>query len=235
MAHHETLEMILTSLTKIKLFESLSTEILDEIKQSVVRPNTYQLSKNSILLTPDDKKKGLFLIVTGKLRFYKINSAGKQHTVCILNEGSAFGEVNTFALGVRGSYVETIEDSIVVFIPVKQFELILHKYSELSLLFLAEMSKSMRIQDELVEHLIFHDLRGKVLYFLNRLIQKFRTDEPIAQEVTLPLTHQELADIIGATREAVSLTLKELSNEGILTTGRKTIRINIDKIKKEIA
>ncbi|GGO01012.1 cyclic nucleotide-binding protein [Saccharibacillus kuerlensis] len=235
MYHHETIENITSFLPQIKIFESLPAEILYDIAQSVTRSNTYTLSKDAIFQTPSNERNGLFFVISGKLRFYKTNSAGKQHTVCILSEGGIFGEVDTFSLGARGTYVETMEDSIVFWIPTEQFEPLLSRHSELSLRFLAKMSKRLREQDELIEKLVFRDLRGKVLYFLNRLSNKFSTEKDGYRKIDIPLTHQELADMIGATREAVSLTLKELSNEGILVTGRRTIMIHTEKARKELA
>ncbi|OIB02131.1 hypothetical protein AK95_04260 [Paenibacillus sp. LC231] len=235
MLHYEAMENIISFLPQIKIFESLPAEIIREIEQLVTRSNTYKLSKNSILQTPDNERNGLFFVIAGKLRVYKTNSAGKQHTVCILSEGGMFGEVETFSLGTRGTYVETMEDSIVFSIPTEQFEPLLSKYSELSLRFLSELSKRLRDTDELVEKLVFRDLRGKVLYFLNRLSKKFGIEENGYQKIDIPLTHQELANMIGATREAVSLTLQELSNEGILVTSRRTVMIHIEKAMKELA
>lgn len=235
MANHATPDKIAEWLPKIKLFESLPAEALDDIRQSITPDHTYQVGAHSIFQTPDDARKGLFLLFAGRLRFYKINADGKQHTVCIQNAGSVFGEVDTFALGEVGSYAETMEDSTIAFIPAERFEPFLRKYPELSLIFLSEVSRNLRVQGEWVEHLVFGDLRGKLLYFLNRLIGKFAADGHENNEITLPLTHQELADIVGATREAVSLALKELSNEGLLTTGRKTITIDLSELKKELA
>lgn len=236
MVHHKSraTENMTVFLPKIESFQSLPAAILRDIQQSVTQSHTYRLSKHSILQTPGNEKSGLFFVIDGKLRFYKTNLDGKQHTVCILSKGGIFGEVETFSLGARGSYVETMEDSIVLFIPTGQFEPLLRKHSELSLLFLSELSKRLREQDQLVEKLVFQDLRGKVLYFLNRLSNKFSTEENGYRKIDIPLTHQELADMIGATREAVSLTLKELSNEGILLTSRRTIRIHTEKARNEL-
>ncbi|OWR32017.1 hypothetical protein CDO73_05980 [Saccharibacillus sp. O23] len=234
MAHHVTPETIDEWLPKIKLFESLPAEALDDIRQAIAPAYTYQVGAHSIFQTPDDARKGLFLLLAGRLRFYKINADGKQHTVCIQNEGSVFGEVDTFALGEVGSYAETMQASTIAFIPAERFEPFLRKYPELSLVFLSEISRNLRVQGEWVEHLVFGDLRGKLLYFLNRLIGKFAADGNEHDEVTLPLTHQELADIVGATREAVSLALKELANEGILTTGRKTITIDLSEMRQAL-
>ena len=235
MVQVKEIETITSFLPQIKIFEALPANIIHELEQLVTRANTYILPENSILQAPDNEKKGLFFIISGTFRFYKTNSAGKQHTVCILSEGGMFGEVETFSLGTRGTYIETMEDSIVFSIPPEQFEPLLARHSELSLRFLQEVSRRLREQDELVEKLVFRDLRGKVLYFLNRLSIKFGVEENEYRKIDIPLTHQELANMIGATREAVSLTLKELSNEGVLVTSRRKVMIHTEKTLQELA
>ncbi|CAI6085542.1 Crp/Fnr family transcriptional regulator [Cohnella sp. JJ-181] len=225
----------LSVLSQIKIFESLPSQTLHDIEQLASGSHVHTLPKNSIIQTPGNEKSGLSFVIAGKLRFYKTNSAGKQYTVCILSEGGMFGEVDTFSLGTRGTYVETMEDSIIYTMPTEQFEQLLRKHSELSLRFLSEMSRRLREQDELAEKLVFRDLRGKVLYFLNRLSKKFSVEENGYRKIDIPLTHQELANMIGATREAVSLTLQELSNEGILVTKRKMVMIDIEKAKEELS
>ncbi|REE91651.1 CRP/FNR family transcriptional regulator [Paenibacillus taihuensis] len=222
------------SISQIKLFESLSAEIIYEMNQVLNDSNLIMKPKNYIIQTPVHEKNGLFFIISGKVRFYKTNPAGKEYTVCILDDGGVFGEVESFSLGNKGTYVETMEGTMFYRMPNEHFELLITKYPELSLPFLTEISRRLRLQDELVEKLVFRDLRGKVLYFLNRLSNKFGVEEDGYQKIDIPLTHQELANMIGATREAVSLILQELSNEGILKTSRKMIMIHIEKAMKEL-
>ena len=64
---------------------------------------------------------------------------------------------------------------------------------------------------------------------------KFSVEENGYRKIDIPLTHQELANMIGATREAVSLTLQELTSEGILVTSRRTVMIHIEKALEELA
>ncbi|SDW09625.1 CRP/FNR family transcriptional regulator, anaerobic regulatory protein [Paenibacillus sp. CF384] len=222
------------SMSQIKLFESLSAEIIDEMDKSMNDLNLVTKPKKHVLQTSGHDKNGLFFVISGKVRFYKTNSAGKEYTVCILDGGGVFGEVESFSLGNKGTYVETMEETMYYRMPNEQFELLMIKYPELAVPFLSELSKRLRIQDELVEKLIFRDLRGKVLYFLNRLSNKFGVEQDGYLKIDIPLSHQELANMIGATREAVTLVLQELSNEGILITSRKMVMIHIQKAMKEL-
>ncbi|WP_235949589.1 Crp/Fnr family transcriptional regulator [Paenibacillus glycinis] len=222
-------------LSRIKLFESLPSQIIHEIEQLANKSNLNAYAKNTIIQTPGNEKTGLSFVIAGKLRAYKTDSDGKQYTVCILSEGGMFGEVESFSLGIDGTYVETMEDSTIYSIPAEHFEPLLSKHPELGLRLLSDMSKRLRQQVELVEKLVFRDLRGKVLYFLNRLSKKFSIEENGYLKIDIPLTHQELANMIGATREAVSLTLQELSNEGIIVTSRRMVMIHVEKVMKELS
>ncbi|WP_239565656.1 Crp/Fnr family transcriptional regulator [Paenibacillus sacheonensis] len=222
-------------LSQIKLFESLPAPIIDELERSATESNMITLPKNTIIQTPGSEKKGVFFVIAGKLQFYKTNSAGKQYTVCILSEGGMFGEIESFSLGTSGTYVETMEETVIYSMPNDQLEPLLRKYSELALRFLSEVSTRLRTQDELVEKMVFRDLRGKVLYFLNRLSIKFGVEEDGYRKIDIPLTHQELANMIGATREAVSLAMQQLSSEGIIVSSRRTVMIHVQKTMDELS
>nr|WP_276316108.1 helix-turn-helix domain-containing protein [Paenibacillus lignilyticus] len=93
----------------------------------------------------------------------------------------------------------------------------------------------LREQDEFVEKLIFRGLRDQVLYFLRTLSKKCSVEENGYLKIDILLTHQELANMVGATREAVSLILRELSNEGIIVTSRRMIKIHLEKAMKELS
>ncbi|WP_338044845.1 Crp/Fnr family transcriptional regulator [Paenibacillus lignilyticus] len=169
------------------------------------------------------------------MRLYKNNATGKQHTVCIISEGEMFGEVESFSLGTNGTYAETIEETMICSISKEQFEPLLRDYSELSLRCLSDLSMRLREQDEFVEKLIFRGLRDQVLYFLRTLSKKCSVEENGYLKIDILLTHQELANMVGATREAVSLILRELSNEGIIVTSRRMIKIHLEKAMKELS
>lgn len=85
-----------------------------------------------------------------------------------------------------------------------------------------------------MERLALSDLRGKVLFFLTKLSKKFGVDENGYKKIEMPLTHQELANMIGATRESVSLVLQKLSNEGVTINVRKTILVQVEKAKERL-
>lgn len=217
-------------LSSFKLFLFLPTEILKELDQIVSETDFHFPTKQTVIQTPGTESSGLSFVIEGKLRLYKTSSAGKQYTVGILSPGSMFGESDSFSMGTHGNYIEVIEDACICSIQKQPFENLLIRFPELTLRILKELSTRLKERDEMLEKLALKDLRGKVLFILAKLSNKFGMDNDGYQKIDLPLTHQELANMIGASREAVSLVLQELSNEGIIVTGWKSIKVNAEKI-----
>ncbi|OAS21541.1 Crp/Fnr family transcriptional regulator [Paenibacillus oryzisoli] len=218
------------NLSNLKIFDLLTQADLEQIEQMAIMTNTWP--KNSLIQTPESKSDGLFFVLEGMIRLSKSNTAGKQYTVGILGPGSIYGEISSLSFGTNGNYMETIEETHICTIHKAQFEQFLNTHPEFSWKLLEELSNRLLDRDEVLEKLALSDLRGKVLFFLTKLSKKFGVEENGYQKIDLPLTHQELANMIGATRESVSLVLQELSNDGVIITGRKKIIVKEDMARE---
>lgn len=219
-------------LSRISIFEALPQEDLEEIDQMAPMTHFNALPGNTMVQTPGDERDGLFFVKKGKLRLYKMNPDGKQFTLGILGPGNMFGEINSFSLGTKGIYIETLEETLICSVLKEHFENFLSTRPLLAMKFLKELSDRLKDRDELLERLAFSDLRGKVLYLLYKLSEQFGVEDGEFLKIDMPLTHQELANMIGATREAVSVTLHELAGEGLIITGRKSIKVQPGRVKE---
>jgi CRP/FNR family transcriptional regulator, anaerobic regulatory protein len=219
-------------LSKISIFETLPTEDLEEIDRMAPMTHFNAVSKGTMVQTPGTERDGLFFVKEGKLRLYKINSDGKQFTVGILGKGNMFGEIDSFSLGTKGIYIEAMEETLICSVLKDHFNKFLSQRPLLAMKFLKELSDRLRERDELLEKFALGDLREKVLYLLFKLAEKFGVEDEEYVRIDIPLTHQELANMIGALRESVTLVLHELSEEDFIQTGRMSIRVNIGKAKE---
>ena len=219
-------------LSRISIFEALPQEDLEEIDQMAPMTHFNALPGNTMVQTPGDERDGLFFVKKGKLRLYKMNPDGKQFTLGILGPGNMFGEINSFSLGTKGIYIETLEETLICSVLKEHFENFLSTRPLLAMKFLKELSDRLKDRDELLERLALSDLRGKVLYLLYKLSEQFGVEDGEFLKIDMPLTHQELANMIGATREAVSVTLHDLSGEGLIVTGRKSIKVQSGRVKE---
>lgn len=221
-------------LSKFKIFQSLPKEDLVKIDQMAPIQSFNIFPKGALVQTPDFKSNALFFVVKGMLRLYKTNSVGKQYTVGILGPGSMYGDIGIISFGTNENYMDTLKETLIGSIEQEQFEPFLNQRPELTMKFLMELSNRLLDRDEVLEILALSDLRGKILFFLTKLSGKFGIKGNEYQKIDMPLTHQELANMVGASRESVSLILQELSNEGIIITGRKTIMVQVEKAKERL-
>jgi CRP-like cAMP-binding protein len=91
------------------------------------------------------------------------------------------------------------------------------------------LSERLKERDEMLEQLALGDVRERVLHLLIKLSGQFGVKDGDYHKIDLPLTHQELANMIGATRESVSVVLREFAKDDIIRTGRMSIHIKLEK------
>lgn len=118
------------------------------------------------------------------------------------------------SLGIRGLYIETLEETLLCSVLKTHFEKFLLKRSQLALRFLKEISEKLQEITELFEELALGNVRDRILYLLLKLSDQFGIAEESFKRIDFPLTHQEIANMIGATRESVKNSLNELVKEG---------------------
>ncbi|MDF1617625.1 Crp/Fnr family transcriptional regulator, partial [Petrocella sp. FN5] len=217
-------------LSQIKLFNHLTKDDMGQINNMT---HMSTIPKNTIVQTPFSQPKGLYLVKEGKLRLYNLNSEGKQYTIGIIGHGNTFGNTSLFSLGTQNIYIETLEDTLICLFDPKQLEDYLLSRPQLLMNILGHLSQKIEEQNKMLEQLALYDIKQRTLYWLRKLANDFGLDTGEYITIDLPLSHQELANMIGSTRESVSLILSELSQEGIILSGRLKISISKSKLAME--
>ena len=215
-------------LSQFNLLNSLSMEDLIEMEQLTLITT---FPKNTFIQTPETFSEGLYFVKKGKLRLYKVNAQGKQFTSDILNEGNVFGEMDIISFGTRENYIETIEESHICLMNKERFENFLIQRPEFMMTLLKVLSNRIIGMSQLTQNLALGKLHDKVLYALIKLSDQFGlTGDNEYYKIDFPLSHQEIANLVGATREAVTVVLQELVKEEVIKTGFKTIYIHREKL-----
>lgn len=220
-------------LSQINLLEELPMEDLQMIDDMAPMST---VKKGSLIISPGTESKKLYFLKQGCVRLFKVNEDGKQFTIGLLGKGNIFGETETFSTGLGSAYVEAMDDVLVCMLGKKDFEMLLMKRPQVALKMVSILTQRIRESEEMLENLAFRDVRYRLLYLLEKLAKSFgQVSNNVASPHTkldLNLSHQELANMIGATRESVSVTLSQLSKEDIVITGRKEIAIDLNKAQE---
>ncbi|MEK5319370.1 Crp/Fnr family transcriptional regulator [Paenibacillus sp. FSL L8-0644] len=217
-------------LSQFNLLHSLSLEDLIEMDQMT---SITTIPKKNFIQTPETFSEGLYFVKKGKVRLYKLNADGKQFTLDILREGNVFGEMDMISLGTREMYIETIEECDICRMDKDRFEHFLIEHPRFMMNMIKVLSDRISGMSSLAQHLALGNLQDKILYILLKLSDQFplqSRDEYC--KINFPLSHQEIANLVGATREAVTAALQELVKEKVIKTGFKTIYIHREKLVK---
>ncbi|MFC4810532.1 Crp/Fnr family transcriptional regulator [Paenibacillus sp. GCM10023250] len=222
-------------LSQISIFDEMSREEMREIDQLDTIHHFNRIAKNTLVQTPESSREGLFFVKEGKLRLYKLNESGKQFTLGILSKGNIFGALNSFSFGTSRVYIETLEPSLLCTMFEPQFERLMINRPQLALKFLKTLGERLKEREEQLEQLALYGLRERVLHILSTLSAKFGIIRDGYALIDLPLSHQEIANMLGASREAVSGVMSELAKEGIVKTSRLSVQLAVTVLEEQLS
>lgn len=218
----------LMALSQINLLQSLSEEDLAEMDE-LTQITVYK--KRTFIQTPDTFVEKLFYVKSGRVRLFQLNAEGKMFILDILNEGNVFGELNSISLGTRTLYIEAIEESQICTIDQKRFETFMIEHPRMMLNMIGVLSKRVGEMSLLAQSMVLEKLSDKIVQVLVRLAKQFgHVRDGEYMKIELPLSHQELASLVGASREAVTMALQELAQNKVIVTGFRTVYIHHSKL-----
>jgi CRP/FNR family cyclic AMP-dependent transcriptional regulator len=193
----------------------------DALRPLLRRAVTKAYPKNTVILSEGDKTEGLYVIVSGKVRIFLANENGKEVTLGVEGPGEYFGEM-TLDGGPRSASVMTLEPSRFLVVPRADLEAFLGEHPAFAVHVLRKLIRRVRILTDNVKSLALQDVYGRFTRMLHELASEQGGRLVIAEK----LTQQEMANRIGASREMVSIILKDLAKGGYLTLSGKSITIN---------
>ncbi|MCS7190062.1 MAG: Crp/Fnr family transcriptional regulator [Fimbriimonadales bacterium] len=166
---------------------------------------------------------GWWVVEKGLMKVYTIAPDGSALTYAILGEGDSFGETTILTGHWVRATVEALEPTEVRYLSAEQFENLLREHPDFALALLRNLAERIRQSEERVFHITRLKLSQRIAHALLGLAQTI--GEQTDQGIEIHLTHQEIADYVGASREAVSRTLSRWVRKGWLATNRKSVII----------
>jgi len=209
-------------LTSIPLFQGLPREHREKLAMIVVDQT---LKKAQPIFSEGDEGNGFYVVISGRVKIFKLSLDGKEQILHILNPGEPFGEVAVFAGERFPAHADTLEESRIFFFPRLAFIDLIRKNPNLALNMLAVLSRRLRKFTAMVEDLSLKEVPGRLAaYFLYLGDPKKGTKE--VQELKLDISKNQLASLLGTIPETLSRILAKMTKEGLIKpTGSRGIRI----------
>ncbi|WP_211655487.1 Crp/Fnr family transcriptional regulator [Planococcus alpniumensis] len=218
----------LTLLSHINLFDELPMEDMKLIdKNSIMTP----VKKGTQILIPEQPLDVLFFLKKGQVRLYRMTSQGKQFTTDILVDGNVFGETESFMLTDKQTYAEAMTDCYLCTMDKGKFESFVRSTPDVSFKLIQILSNRLKETYDLSEKIALGDVRYRTLFLLLKMSEKSGTRDKEWQSINMKITHEDIATMVGSSRETISLLMSKLKKEGLLKKTLFGYSIKADEIK----
>ncbi len=208
-------------LVTVPLFRNLDSEHLAILCDT---GSVKSFNKSYSIFFQGDSGDTFYIVLSGRVKITLLNEDGKEIILSVLKEGDFFGEMSLLDNEIRSASAIVVEEAQLFFLRRDRFISLITNNSEILIKILQEIGTRLRVADEKIGNFAFLDVYGRTV----RLLQKFAdeqgkwTDKGI-EVVNIP-THQEIASMVGATRETVSRIFKMLrTNNTIIYNRDKTV------------
>lgn len=208
-------------LKRCRLFERLSPDELGQLESSA---RMRRFARKSLVYLPADEANAVLLLVSGQIKIFSISQDGKESILGFVDPGELFGELSLLeASSDREEFAAAVERSDVVLIPHDVVQRLMQRHTHVAM----EVTRLLGLRSKRIErrlkYLMFRSNRERLVHLLLELSEKYGEPTPEGMRLTIKLSHQDLASLIGSTRESVTVALGELQNEGLVRLARRKI------------
>lgn len=210
------------------LFAALDIEGATALRASLVERTVV---KGEVLFAEGEPGDRMYVIVDGKVKLGQTSVDGRESLLAVLGPGEMFGELSLFDPGQRTSTATALTDAVVLGLGNDQLRPWLAGRPEVATALLQALARRLRRTNEAMADLVFSDVPGRVAKALMDLGEKFGTITPEGLMVTHDMTQEELAQLVGASRETVNKALADFAQRGwIRLESRQVLILDVERL-----
>ena len=217
-------------LTKAPLFAGLDDENAMALSSAM---GSLRLSKGEVLFHEGDTEDRLYVVVAGKIKLGRSGSAGRENLLAILGPGQMFGELSLFDPGPRSSTATAVTACEIRTLEHDELMTWLTGHPEVAHGLLGQLAARLRRANDVVADLVFSDVPGRVAKQLLELARRFGDKRDDGVHVHHDLTQEELAQLVGASRETVNKALADFAARGwIRLEPRSVTLLDVERVER---
>lgn len=209
-------------LKHIRLFEGISPSEMQEMEK-ITRME--EVKKRQPLYLPGDPSSNVYLLKKGRVKIANTAPSGKEVTFDILEPGEVFGELEVLEDAPRSTSAEALDDALICVIPRKDFDHYLAMHPNVTVRLTKLIGLRLKKIQSRIEDLVFRDVPARLAHLLSELSKSDGVGEKQGVRLKVKLTHQEMANLIGCSRETVSATMGLFRDQGLIQMDGRTITI----------
>ncbi len=213
-------------LKNIRLFDGISPTDMQGMEK-ITRME--EVKKRQPLYLMGDPSRYVYLLKRGRVKIANTSPSGKEVTFDILEPGEVFGELDVLEDAPRSTSAEALDDVLVCVIPRKDFDQYLAMHPTVTFKLTKLIGLRLKKIQSRVEDLVFRDVPARLAHLLSELSKTEGVADKQGIRLKVKLTHQEMANLIGCSRETVSTTMGQFRDDGLIHMDGRTITIVNEK------
>ena len=210
-------------LRSIPLFKDVNDDDLRVMEAVAIEKH---VPKGQVVLTEGEVGDSLYTSASGRVKVFIGDEDGREIILKILGPGDFFGEMSLIDSQPRSASVSTLEASVFRVLSHQDFEMCLERAPRIGSTVMQALAKRLRDADRKISTLALMDVYGRVANTLLELAINSNGKLIVGEK----LSQQDIANMVGASREMVNRILKDLSDRGYISVEQKTITIHDEKL-----
>jgi CRP/FNR family transcriptional regulator len=207
-------------LRRCLLFAGLKEEDLKRIRAIA---SLKQIKKKEILFSDGEEARGFYVILSGRVKLFKVSLEGKEQILHIVGAPDAFAEAALFLEGTYPAFAETMTDCQLLYFPKRDFIQLIERNPQLSINMIVTLSHYLKRFASLIEELSLKEVSSRIAKYLVDLSMRSSKEGKSPKEVELDLSKTQLALKLGTISETLSRTLAKMK-------AKRTIDVKKNKI-----
>ncbi len=218
-------------LRKVELFDGLDEEDLAQVTR-LLRERNYK--KNDIIFFEEDTGQYMYFVREGRVKVSRLLPNGKEMILAFHETGEYFGEMALIDGGTSPASVTAVGPTTIYILSGKDFAALL-KRPETNGVILRTLCQRCREAWSQIEVLTFHNADARIRMAFYNLVQKRGVRKDSGVEIPMKLTHKEISDIVGISRETATRVLNHLQDQNLIKVEtRRYIILDPDRLLDEL-
>jgi CRP-like cAMP-binding protein len=210
------------TLARSGIFQGVDPDAADALAKEM---EIVDARKGEILFSEGEPGDSLYIVLSGKLKIGRRAGDGRQNLIAVMGPSDMLGELSLFDPGPRTATATAVVDSSLARLRKQALRPWLNNRPEIAEQLLRVLARRLRRTNDALADLIFTDVPGRVAKNLLQMAGRFGTRDGGVLRVTHDLTQEELAQLVGASRETVNKALADFASRGWLRLDGKSVII----------
>jgi CRP/FNR family transcriptional regulator, cyclic AMP receptor protein len=207
---------------RVQIFSGLNAE---EINRIASYARSVRKARGEFVYTPGDRADFVYVLRQGRLKLSVLSESGKEIAIDIIQPGEIFGEFALVDESPRSNMAQALDDLLMWVFPKRDFTHLLTTQPKLAMSYIRMVGDRRRRMEKKLSDITSKAVSARVCELLHEVGTSAAEIDAAASDYLVPLTHHDVASLIGAARQTTTTVLNDLERRGIIELGRGWIRI----------